>query len=207
MDISNLKYAPQMFHHLKGGSFICASATDQEQRNWYEALEAGWENYAQAWAATTGMELARGDGYYFFRKKVTGDRKTFETMATDYKDYLAVMNLLLHLDSSFGIGHVVTRTWLLSRFDLCPPAKEICKSMFTGNTTDEWASDIIKKLKEMDMVGEYLDDERNEMRYPVTEAFDYYRTFIESIQFVSKEDEDAIEKTPESSLFDEPENL
>ena len=128
MDISNLKYAPQMFHHLKGGSFICASATDQEQRNWYEALEAGWENYAQAWAATTGMELARGDGYYFFRKKVTGDRKTFETMATDYKDYLAVMNLLLHLDSSFGVGHVVTRTWLLSRFDLCPPAKEICKN-------------------------------------------------------------------------------
>lgn len=58
----------------------------------------------------------------------------------------------------------------------------------------------------MEIVSCYLDNEYNEMRYPVTEAFEYYRTFIESIQFVSKEDEDAIEKAPESTLFDETNN-
>ena len=62
MDTSNLKYAPQMFRHLNGGHFICASSTDSDQRNWYEALEAGWEDYARVWLATTGMDLARGTG-------------------------------------------------------------------------------------------------------------------------------------------------
>lgn len=204
MDTLNLKYAPQMFRHLNGGHFICASSTDSDQRNWYEALEAGWEDYAQAWLASTGMELARGDGYYYFRKKVTGDRKTFETMASDYKEYIMIMNLLFQLDQSFGVGHVITRSWLLSRFEMCPPAKETCKTLFKSSTTDEWVSELIKVLEEkMEIVGSYIDDERNEMRYPVTEAFDYYRTFIESIQFTSKEDEDAVNKTPETNLFDE----
>ena len=207
MDTSNLKYAPQMFRHLNGGHFICASSTDGDQRNWYEALEAGWEDYAMVWLATTGMDLARGDGYYYFRKRVSGDRKTFEVMASDYKEYLSIMNLLFQLDQSFGVGHLISRTWILSRLDMCPPAKETCRSIFKSNTTDEWATELLEILeKKMEIVCSYVDDERSEVRYLVTQAFDYYRTFIESIQFVSKEDEDAIEKTPESSLFDEIEN-
>lgn len=207
MDTVNLKYAPQMFRHLNGGHFICASSTDGEQRSWYEALEAGWEDYKASWLATTGMDLARGDGYYYFRKKITGDRKSFEDLAKDYKKYLAIMNLLFQLDQSIGVGHVITRKWILSRFELCPPAKETCKNLFAGNNTDDWAAELLKILKdEMEIVSSYLDNEYNEMRYPVTEAFEYYRTFIESIQFVSKEDEDAIEKTPESSLFDDINN-
>ena len=207
MDTSNLKYAPQMFRHLNGGHFICASSTDSDQRNWYEALEAGWEDYARVWLATTGMDLARGDGYYYFRKRVSGDRKTFEVMASDYKEYLSIMNLLFQLDQSFGVGHLISRTWILSRLDMCPPAKETCRSIFKSNTTDEWATELLEILeKKMEIVSSYIDDERSEVRYLVTQAFDYYRTFIESIQFVSKEDEDAIEKTPESSLFDEIEN-
>ena len=207
MDTSNLKYAAQMFRHLNGGHFICASATDSDQHNWYEALEAGWEEYAKAWLATTGMDLARGDGYYYFRKKVSGDRKTFETMASDYKEYLSVMNLLFQLDQSFCVGQVISRAWVLSRLDLCPPAKETCRNLFKSNTTDEWASELLDILeKKMEIVSSYLDNERSEVRYLVTEAFEYYRTFIESIQFVSKEDEDAIAKTPESSLFDEIDN-
>ena len=207
MDTGNLKYAPQMFRHLNGGHFICASSTDGEQRNWYEALEAGWEDYAALWLATTGMDLARGDGYYYFRKKINGDRKSFEDLAKDYKKYLAIMNLLFQLDQSIGVGHVITRKWILSRFELCPPAKETCKNLFAGNNTDEWTAELLKILKEeMEIVSCYLDNEYNEMHYPVTEAFEYYRTFIESIQFVSKEDEDAIEKAPESTLFDETNN-
>lgn len=207
MDTGNLKYAPQMFRHLNGGHFICASSTDGEQRNWYEALEAGWEDYAALWLATTGMDLARGDGYYYFRKKINGDRKSFEDLAKDYKKYLAIMNLLFQLDQSIGVGHVITRKWILSRFELSPPAKETCKNLFAGNNTDEWTAELLKILKEeMEIVSCYLDNEYNEMRYPVTEAFEYYRTFIESIQFVSKEDEDAIEKAPESTLFDETNN-
>lgn len=207
MDTGNLKYAPQMFRHLNGGHFICASSTDGEQRNWYEALEAGWEDYAALWLATTGMDLARGDGYYYFRKKINGDRKSFEDLAKDYKKYLAIMNLLFQLDQSIGVGHVITRKWILSRFELRPPAKETCKNLFAGNNTDEWTAELLKILKEeMEIVSCYLDNEYNEMRYPVTEAFEYYRTFIESIQFVSKEDEDAIEKAPESTLFDETNN-
>lgn len=207
MDTGNLKYAPQMFRHLNGGHFICASSTDGEQRNWFEALEAGWEDYAASWLATTGMDLARGDGYYYFRKKITGDRKSFEDLAKDYKKYLAIMNLLFQLDQSIGVGHVITRKWILARFDLCPPAKETCKNLFAGNNTDEWATELLKILKdEMEIVSSYLDNEYNEMRYPVTEAFEYYRTFIESIQFVSKEDEDAIEKAPESTLFEDINN-
>ncbi len=207
MDIVNLKYAPQMFRHLNGGHFICASSTDTDQRNWYDALEAGWEEYQRAWLATTGMDLARGDGYYYFRKRITGDRKTFENLASDYKEYLGIMNLLFQLDQSIGVGTVITRTGLLSRLEMCPPAKETCKAIFKSITTDEWVSELLEILeKKMEIVSCYLDDERNEMRYPVTEAFDYYRTFIESIQFVSKEDEDAIEKTPETTLFDEVNN-
>lgn len=153
------------------------------------------------------MDLARGDGYYYFRKKINGDRKSFEDLAKDYKKYLAIMNLLFQLDQSIGVGHVITRKWILSRFELCPPAKETCKNLFAGNNTDEWTAELLKILKEeMEIVSCYLDNEYNEMRYPVTEAFEYYRTFIESIQFVSKEDEDAIEKAPESTLFDETNN-
>lgn len=207
MDITNLKYAAQMFRHLNGGHFICATSMDDEKRKWYEALEAGWEDYAKAWLTTTGMDLARGDGYYYFRKRISGDRKSFEAMASDYKEYLSILNLLFQLDQSFGVGHLITRTWILSRLDMYPPAKETCRNLFNSNTTDEWSTALLEILeKKMEIVCSYLDNERNEVRYLVTQAFDYYRTFVESIQFISKEDEQAIEKTPESSLFDEIDN-
>lgn len=193
MDIDNLRYAPKMFRHLNGGHFICASSTSEEQKLWYEALEAGWEDYRAAWLATTGLDLSRGDGYYYFRRGFIPDGKAVEKMAGDYKEYCLVLDLLFQMDPAFDIGRMVTKSWALSGLDRSPSAQELCKGLFNKDTKDEWADAIIDKLLRMEIVDMYLDDTLNEYRYPVKESFDYYRSFVDSIRFVSVEDEKSLE--------------
>ena len=205
MDLNNLKYAPQIFRRLNGGHFICASSRNDEQKQWFDALEADWEGYAEAWKATTGLELARGDGYYYFRRKMSGDRRNFEDIAKDYMTYVTVIDLLYSMDQSFGVGKIITKSWALTSLDANPAAQEICKVRYKGATKDEWADALIDELKKLEIVDCFMNEEQYEELYPVTEAFEYYTTFIETIKFSSKDEESAVESEQENapSLFDE----
>jgi len=204
MEYSNLKYAPQMFRHLNGGHFICASARSDEQKKWYEALEAGREAYEEAWKATTGFELAHGDGYYYFRRGVNGDRRSFEKIASDYKQYCIIVDLLYTLDQSFQVGKTITKSWALNSLDANPAAQEMCKRIYSGTTRNEWADALLKQLEDLEIVDRYMSEEQYELYYPVTEAFDYYRTFIETIKFISPEEEESVNNLDEEvpNLFD-----
>ena len=209
MDLNNLKYAPQMFRRLNGGHFICASSRNDEQKQWYDALEADWEGYSEAWKATTGQELARGDGYYYFRRKMTGDRRSFEDIAKDYMNYVTIVDLLYSLDQSFGVGKILTKSWALTSKDANPAAQEMCKVRFKGSTKDEWADALIDELKRLEIVDSFMNEEQYEELYPVTEVFDYYRTFIETIKFSSKDEESSVNLSTEDapSLFEEDSNI
>lgn len=205
MDLNNLRFAPQMFRYLNGGHFICASARNEDQKKWFDALEAGWEDYAEAWRKTTGFELARGDGYYYFRKKITGDNRSFEKVAADYRDYCTMVDLLYRLDQSFCVGKVVTKSWALQCLEANPAAQETSRALFKGTTKNDWADELIEQLRKYEIVDSFMNEEQYEIYYPVTEAFDYYRTFIETIQFSSKEVEKSVEVSPDEppSLFEE----
>ncbi len=200
MNLENLRYAPKMFRFLNGGHFICASSTSEEQKLWYEALDGGWEEYRDAWLATTGLELSRGDGYYYFRRNFLPDGKGVDKMASDYKEFCTVLDLVYQIDPSFDIGRTVTKSWALSGLDRSPAAQELCKTLFNTQTKDEWADSIIDRLLKMEIVDMYLDDTLNEYRYPVKESFDYYRTFIDTIRFVSVEDEKSIQGDDEEDV-------
>ena len=67
----------------------------------------------------------------------------------------------------------------------------------------------IDELKRLEIVDSFMNEEQYEELYPVTEVFDYYRTFIETIKFSSKDEESSVNLSTEDapSLFEEDSNI
>lgn len=200
---NSLRYAPQMFRHLNGGKFICASSRSEEQRKWYESLSTAPKEYARLWKMATGFELARGDGFFFFKKPFVESTMSENELADLYKRYAIVLDLLYTMDEGLDVGRILTKNWAISSFDMSLKAQEDCKVILSGVTKDEWAMSLFKMLKEMGVVEEYVNTERNETCYPLLESFDYYRFFVEGIRSVNPDEEAAIrvEKENEDNLF------
>ena len=200
---NSLKYAPQMFRHLNGGKFICASSRSEEQRKWYESLNVAPKEYARLWKTASGFDLARGDGFFFFKKPYPESAASESELADLYKRYCLVLDLLYTMDEGLDVGRILTKNWAISAFDMSPKAQEDCKLILTGVTKDEWAVSLFKMLKEMGIVEEYVNMEINEICYPILESFDYYRFFVEGIRSVNPDEEAAIkeEEENEDNLF------
>lgn len=202
-DDFELKYAANMFRHLNSGRFVCSNSCSEEERIWFELLDREWERYREAWKKTTGLVLSRGDQYFFFRRSFNADNLSRKDLEEMYNEAALVVDLIYSLDQSFDVGNNISLTWVLSALDGNTDAQKKCRDITKFTERNDQAVALIKKLKKMGIIDIYMDTDKNEERYVVQSAFRYYLSFIERIQALDPDEEEAVSSGDDTpGLFD-----
>jgi len=181
-----MEYIKEIYDRLIKGKFITSDSIDENQKNWFNAIENNYEGYLNYYKQI-GFTLEMEDGYcYFSRDENVTD---YERKLSKFRDWIKYLDLLKSFNVSFGRGFTFKRFELEQSIQSNIELGNKALALFDKCNSIEKAVDgIIKELIDADFL-ECVNEVDGD--YKVTAAFGYIERVINSIT-IEKSVEDEI---------------